>query len=141
MRLPASPRSAHATGGRRADRTVYVDDAGIPTTVGPHTSCWSHFMADSEAELHAFAARLGLRRDWFQQHEPRGDGTPDRDWHSAVTSAKRMRAIQLGAEPVSWRDTPRIIAEREAPAAGEVTPDDCSTTTSSIPNSCGSSRR
>ncbi|QWQ39587.1 DUF4031 domain-containing protein [Streptomyces sp. YPW6] len=27
---------------------------------------WCHLTADTEDELHAFAARLGLRRSWFQ---------------------------------------------------------------------------
>jgi hypothetical protein len=46
--------------------TVYVDDAAIAATVGWITSRWSHLIADDKDELHAFAARLGLRRAWFQ---------------------------------------------------------------------------
>ena len=46
--------------------TVYVDDAAIAATVGRITSRWSHLIADDQAELHSFAARLGLRRAWFQ---------------------------------------------------------------------------
>jgi hypothetical protein len=99
---------------------VYVDDACIPATVPNgrtrHTSNWSHLFADSQEELHAFASRLGLRRSYFQPGKRRGDGSPSPHWHYDVTSGKRMRAIQLGAHPVTWRDAVRIIREREARA-------------------------
>lgn len=38
--------------------TVYVDDAMIAVTLGRFTSRWSRLIADDQAELHAFAARL-----------------------------------------------------------------------------------
>jgi hypothetical protein len=78
---------------------VYVDDASIPAEVrnGPrvHNSRWSHLTADTADELHAFAQRLGLRREWFQ------DG---RHPHYDVTEGKRHRALQLGAQPNTWRE-------------------------------------
>ncbi len=40
-------------------------------------------------ELHAFAARLGLRREWFQEHPV----AP----HYDLTPAKRKHALGLGA--------------------------------------------
>ena len=46
--------------------TVYVDDASIAATVGRLAARWSHLIADDQDELHAFALRLGLRREWFQ---------------------------------------------------------------------------
>ncbi len=97
--------------------TVYVDDSQIPATVpndrARHSSQWSHLFADTEAELHAFAARLGLRRSYFQPGRPLAD-KPSPFWHYDVTAGKRMQAIRLGAQPVSWRDSARIIREREA---------------------------
>lgn len=39
--------------------TVYVDDMPIPAR-------WSHLMADTDEELHRFAASIGLRRSWAQ---------------------------------------------------------------------------
>ncbi|WP_122711357.1 DUF4031 domain-containing protein, partial [Pseudomonas viridiflava] len=42
--------------------TVYVDEEGIRWRGRE----WCHLVADSLDELHAFAARLGLRRSWFQ---------------------------------------------------------------------------
>jgi hypothetical protein len=93
---------------------VYVDDTSIPAQVGPHDSRWSHLIADSVEELHDFAAKLGLRRSYFQEGKPRGDGSRNPHWHYDVTEGKRQRAIQLGAQPVTWRDSVRIIHEREA---------------------------
>ena len=48
--------------------------------------------ADTEAELHAMAKRLGLRREWFQQH-PR---LP----HYDIVPSKRTLALSLGAKAV-----------------------------------------
>lgn len=54
---------------------IYVDDVGIPATVwnkrtGRYVdSRWYHLISDqlNTAELHAFAARLGLHRSYFQE--------------------------------------------------------------------------
>lgn len=53
--------------------TVYVDDFRIPARVGRYNARWSHLFADTRSELHAFAAQIGLRCEWFQddQHDPR----------------------------------------------------------------------
>lgn len=70
---------------------VYVDalrDWGWK--LGP--SC--HLMADSAEELHAFAARLGLRRSWFQ--------TSSSAPHYDLVASKRKLAVELGA--VEWTD-------------------------------------
>lgn len=59
-----------------------------------------HLTADTEDELHAFAALVGLRREWFQSH---------RLWHYDITTAsKRRRAIRAGAVRVSPRDSVRL---------------------------------
>ncbi len=51
---------------------------------------FAHLVSDhSEEELHAFAARLGIERRWFQ-----GD-------HYDVPTTLRAAAIAAGAEPVS----------------------------------------
>jgi len=97
---------------------IYVDDSGIPASVRngrvTHTSRWSHLFADDQDELHAFAGRLGLRRSYFQPGKPRGDGSPSILWHYDVTEGKRQQAIRLGATPVTWRDSVKIMREREA---------------------------
>lgn len=56
-------------------------------------------------ELHAFAARIGVLREWFQEHwsAPHYDLTPN----------KRKEAIFAGAVEVSARDQARArIAKR-----------------------------
>jgi hypothetical protein len=100
--------------------TVYVDDARIAATVGRFTSRWSHLIADTEDELHEFAARLGLRRTWFQA--PKGFGSLPLNpaslkaqmWHYDVTEPKRQEAIRLGAVAVTSREQNQIIRARHA---------------------------
>ena len=57
---------------------------------------WCHLTADNTAELHAFAARLGLRRAWFQSK-------PGRPWHDHydLPVETRARALRMGATPLS----------------------------------------
>lgn len=64
---------------------VYVDDECIPW----RGKLWCHLVADSLEELHGFAARLGLRREWFQSQS--------RYPHYDVTTTVRERAFRLGA--------------------------------------------
>lgn len=75
--------------------TVYVDDMRMRATVGRLAARWSHLMADTDEELHTFAAALGLRRSWAQY-----PGT----WksHYDVTDSKRAQAISLGARPIAY---------------------------------------
>jgi Protein of unknown function (DUF4031) len=88
--------------------TVYVDDAFHPARVGGYSSRWSHLVADHPDELHAFAARIGLKRMWFQTQ-------PRRPWldHYDVTEAKRAEAIMQGAVPITYVQ----LGERIAAAA------------------------
>jgi hypothetical protein len=76
---------------------VYVDDAHIFW----RGKRWSHLQADSLVELHAFAALLGLKREWFQP-----GSRPEND-HYDVTDSMREKAIALGAVAESWRDGAR----------------------------------
>jgi hypothetical protein len=107
--------------------TVYVDYAQIQARVGRYDTRWSHMFADTEAELHAFAARLGLRRSWFQ--DPVTVGKPRarpgsraaENWHYDVTEAKRRQAIAQGAVAVTWREAVDIVNARyEAAVAAAV---------------------
>lgn len=69
--------------------TVHVDDA-IHSWRG---RLWAHLFCSDLDELHAFAARLGLSRGWFQR-------PPKASWpHYDVTEAKRLEAIRIGAVP------------------------------------------
>jgi Protein of unknown function (DUF4031) len=99
---------------------VYVDNASIPARVANgrvvHDSRWSHLFADTQEELHQLAAKLGLRRSYFQPGRPRGDGSPSPHWHYDLTADKRQQAIRLGAQPVTSREVIEIIRAREARA-------------------------
>ena len=60
-------------------------------------------IADTEAELHAFAHRLGMRREWYQ-----GD-------HYDLRPEGRIRARALGALEMPTREMARrVCAARKA---------------------------
>lgn len=82
--------------------TVYVDDMRMPARVGRIEARWSHLMADTDEELHRFAASIGLRRRWAQY-----PGT----WksHYDVTDSKRAQAIAAGAVQIGHR-SPEVVA-------------------------------
>lgn len=73
---------------------ILVDDA-----IWPHDGRrWAHLVSDtSHEELHEFAARLGIPRRGFQ-----GD-------HYDVPTEWRLRAIALGAQPVTSRELLRRL--------------------------------
>lgn len=93
--------------------TVYVDDMRMPARVGRISAKWSHLMADTDDELHEFAARLGLKRSWHQK-----PGTPLS--HYDVTDSKRDEALRMGAVPIGCmsRESKELI-ERKIRAATE----------------------
>jgi Protein of unknown function (DUF4031) len=75
---------------------VYVDDARIRW----RGHAWSHLVADSPDELHAAAAKLGLRREWAQDK--------GRTLHYDLPEELRLRAIERGiAVAITWRDLAR----------------------------------
>jgi Protein of unknown function (DUF4031) len=94
------PGSIHTPDCDDSD-AVYVDDAFVDGDWGKWTG-GGHLQADTAEALHAFAAKLGLRREWFQQRS----GRPERD-HYDVTRSKRDQAILLGAIPESTEDGTR----------------------------------
>ncbi len=87
--------------------TVYVDD--MRARFHDHIMC--HMIADTEAELHAMAAQIGIARRWYQ-----GD-------HYDVTLDRRAQAIALGAREITWRECSLMtVLRRRNPAAPLVTP-------------------
>eukprot|EP00747_Dinoflagellata_sp_TGD_P150320 gnl/TRDRNA2_/TRDRNA2_177097_c2_seq1.p2 gnl/TRDRNA2_/TRDRNA2_177097_c2~~gnl/TRDRNA2_/TRDRNA2_177097_c2_seq1.p2 ORF type:complete len:102 (+),score=3.88 gnl/TRDRNA2_/TRDRNA2_177097_c2_seq1:60-365(+) len=74
---------------------VYVDNVRIPW----RGKEWCHLLADSLEELHQFAAKIGLRRAWFQ----RAASYP----HYDITVSVRTKALRLGAIAAT---RPEIIA-------------------------------
>lgn len=81
--------------------TVYVDDMRIAYG---HMRM-SHLLADSSAELAAFAAELGLKPDWLQQA-----GTAYE--HYDVSDSKRRAALELGARPITLRQTGELMKRK-----------------------------
>lgn len=81
--------------------TVYAYKMEHQARFGTRGDAWYRLTADTEDELHAFAARLGLPRQGVQP------GTLDRpqqvsvSWHYTVTAGERERAVW----PVSWTVT------------------------------------
>lgn len=69
--------------------TVYVDELVQWTKSGIFAAGSCHLSADSLTELHAFAAMLGLKRSWFQDHKL----LP----HYDLVASKRALAVRLGA--------------------------------------------
>ena len=90
--------------------TVFVDNWRERARPGRgREATWSHLRVgpgDPPAELHAFAARIGLERRWFQ----------DKNWphaHYDVTDTMRRAAIAAGAVPVTWQQAGRqMLAAR-----------------------------
>lgn len=69
---------------------VYVDP--MMACVPNHKWQWNencHLTADTDAELHIFAARLGLKREWFQASSSIR--------HYDLTRGKRAQAVKYGA--------------------------------------------
>ena len=67
---------------------------------GGKPSC--HLVTDgARDELHAFAARLGMRRAWFQDAR----SLP----HYDLTPSRRARALQLGATEINRRQLVEIM--------------------------------
>lgn len=94
-----------------ARMSVYIDDA-VTLWRGQR---WAHLMADTLAELHAFADRLGIPRRAFQN---KTSGA-----HYDVNADTRALAIAYGAMPIS-RHTDRglvktVIARAKAQGKGE----------------------
>ena len=87
---------------------IYVDDFRVPARVGRLSARWSHLTVEPGGdldELHAFAARIGLRRSWFQ-------GPPKhRHPHYDVTDSKRDQAIAAGATAITWREAGLMLAQ------------------------------
>lgn len=78
--------------------TVYVDD--MRANFGRMIMC--HMFADTEEELHAMAASIGIERRWYQGN------------HYDIALSKRALALANGAYPVSyWQQTgPMMMVRR-----------------------------
>jgi Protein of unknown function (DUF4031) len=91
--------------------TVYLDDWRQPAHLGPVDDHWSHLIADSEDELHDFAAGMGMRKAWFQDK-------PGRPHHAHYDLPERARseAVARGAVEITWRELGRKLRDRRVDA-------------------------
>lgn len=81
---------------------VYVDKQRNPF----RGMVMCHMLADTEAELHAMADRLGARRAWYQADA----STP----HYDIPWPRRAEAVNLGALEIDRRQTVTIIRKIRA---------------------------
>lgn len=76
---------------------IYVDHAR--NKFGRMLMC--HMLADTDEELHAFAKRIGMRREWFQNQ--------GRYPHYDISQTKRVLAVKLGAIEISDRQVVELM--------------------------------
>lgn len=76
--------------------TVYIDALKHYKGTGLKHSTWCHMIADSFAELHAMADKLGMQRKWFQK----GAWHP----HYDLIPRRRARALEYGAVELPRRE-------------------------------------
>ena len=74
--------------------------------------------ADTEDELHACAARLGVRPDPGTPATPAGFVQDSFSMHYTLTQGERDRAVELGAQAISARKAGKMERQRAA-ARGE----------------------
>jgi hypothetical protein len=86
--------------------TCYVDDM-YQYALGQYGRMkMSHLIADTDEELHAMAARIGVARRWWQSPE-RTSGI-----HYDIAMSKREFAIAAGAVPITLKQCSAMNARR-----------------------------
>ena len=75
---------------------VYVDDMYLHPVGQFGRMKMSHLIADTDEELHAMAARIGVARRWHQ-------APPRHDSHYDIALTMRAKAIRAGAIGISYR--------------------------------------
>ncbi len=76
--------------------TVYVDDMYLRPLGRFARMKMSHMIADTDDELHAMAAAIGVARKWHQ-------GPPTHDSHYDIALSKRSLAVAAGAVEITLR--------------------------------------
>lgn len=71
-----------------------------------------HLAADSIDELHAFAAKIGLRREWFQEKGPLSH-------YDCTVQWRKDRAIAQGATAIPVKEMPAKVRAMNQTAANE----------------------
>lgn len=84
--------------------TVYVDD--MRAQYGRMVMC--HMIADTDEELHAMAARIGVARRWWQSPANTSGS------HYDIALSKRSLAVSAGAVEITWRQCGSMNLRRRA---------------------------
>ena len=84
--------------------TCYVDSVQAYPDAALRFPEYFHLLADTRAELHRMAERVGMPRRAFQDHPWR--------WHYDLPALMRERAIALGARPVSMHEVGSLLRRR-----------------------------
>jgi hypothetical protein len=89
---------------------IMVDELRVWTSRRPFHKGSCHLTTDGPIdELHAFADRLGMKREWFQKHPLAS--------HYDLTPKIRAKAVELGAAEVLAKDQARARIERRGGTA------------------------
>lgn len=96
---------------------VYVDDMHKSPAGQYGRMKMSHMIADTDDELHAMAAKIGVQRRWWQSPEKTSGS------HYDIALSKRALAVAAGAVEISWRQCGAMNMRRRV--TGELgTPED-----------------
>ncbi len=79
--------------------TVYVDDMHKYSLGKFGRMKMSHMIADTEAELHAMADKIGVARKWYQKD------------HYDIALSKRSLAVQHGAVEITMKQLAVMASE------------------------------
>ena len=79
-----------------------------------HPDPWFVLTGDTDDELHAFAASLGLTRVMFRPGTPAGPHQAPVAAHYDVTLGEHDRAVALGAQPITPREAEAMERQRAA---------------------------
>ncbi|BCF96579.1 hypothetical protein PPGU19_011480 [Paraburkholderia sp. PGU19] len=82
--------------------TVYVDD--MNAAYGRMKMC--HMLADTDDELHAMAATIGVAKRWWQSPEKTSGS------HYDIALSKKALAIAAGAIEITWRQAGAMNTRR-----------------------------
>lgn len=82
--------------------SVYVDD--MRANFGRMVMC--HMLADTDAELHAMADRIGVARRWWQSPEKTSGS------HYDIALSKRALAVKAGAIEITWKQASAMNTRR-----------------------------
>jgi hypothetical protein len=86
--------------------TAYVDDMYLYPVGQFGRMKMSHLLADTDAELHDMAAKIGVARRWWQSPE-RTSGS-----HYDIAMSKRDLAIAAGAVPITYKQAGAMNTRR-----------------------------